>query len=125
MKKKQEVGTKEIVLNIFGHDYDILREIAIAITTRMGEIPYFTDTKIRMRAGRPELDLKVDKKKASYFGFNTKEVADIVHAKVRGVRATMYHTRASEVETIVRMQEKYRRTVKDIHNLNLSRYGDD
>ena len=124
-EEEQEVGTKEIVLNIFGHDYDILREIAIAITTRMGEIPYFTDTKIRMRAGRPELDLRVDKKKASYFGFNTKDVADIIHAKVRGVRATMYHTRASEVETIVRMQEKYRRTVKDIHNLNLSRYGDD
>jgi HAE1 family hydrophobic/amphiphilic exporter-1 len=124
-EEEQEVGTKEIILNIFGHDYDILREIAIAITTRMGEIPYFTDTKIRMRAGRPELDLKVDKGKASYFGFNTKDIADIVHAKVRGVRATMYHTRASEVETIVRMQEKYRRTVKDIHNLNLSRYGDD
>ena len=124
-EEEQEVGTKEIILNIFGHDYDILREIAIAITTRMGEIPYFTDTKIRMRAGRPELDLKVDKKKAAYFGYNTKDIADIVHAKVRGVRATMYHTRASEVETIVRMQEKYRRTVKDIHNLNVSRYGDD
>ncbi len=124
-EEEQEVGTKEIILNIFGYDYDILREIAIAITTRMGQIPNFTDTKIRMREGRPELDLRVDRKKSAQFGFSTKDVADMVHAKVRGVRATMYHTKASEVETIVRMQEKDRRTVKDIHALTVSRVGDD
>ncbi|RKY42019.1 MAG: hypothetical protein DRP85_04225 [Candidatus Makaraimicrobium thalassicum] len=124
-EEEQEVGTKEIILNIFGYDYDVLREIAIALTTRMGRIPYFTDTKIRMREGRPELDLRIDKKKSAQFGFTTREVADIVHAKVRGVRATMYHTRASEVETIVRMKEKDRRTVKDIHTLTVSRLGDD
>ncbi|MFH1846737.1 MAG: efflux RND transporter permease subunit [Candidatus Omnitrophota bacterium] len=124
-EEEQEVGTKEIILNIFGHDYDILREIAIALTTRMGQIAYFTDTKIRMREGRPELDLQVDKKKSAQFGLTTREIADMVHAKVRGVRATMYHTKASEVETIARMQEKDRRTAKDIHNLTVSKYGDD
>lgn len=124
-EEEQEVGTKEIILNVFGYNYDTLREIAIALTTRMSRIPYFTDTKIRMREGRPELDLKIDKKKSAAMGFSTKDIADIVHAKVRGVRATMYHTRASEVETIVRMQEKDRRTVKDIHALTAAKAGDD
>ncbi len=124
-EEEQEVGTKEIILNIFGYDYDILREIAIAMTTRMGRIPFFTDAKIRMREGRPELDLRVDKKKSAQFGLNTRDIGDIVHAKVRGVRATMFHTKASEVETIVRMKEKDRRTVKDIHNLSVSKHGDD
>jgi len=124
-EEEQEVGTKEVILNVFGFDYDILREIAIAITTRMGRIPYFTDTKIRMREGRPEIDLKVDKRKSGQFGFTTKDIADIVHAKVRGVRATLYHTKGGEVETIVRMKEKDRRTVKDIHALTLAKKGDD
>ncbi|MGB3081652.1 MAG: efflux RND transporter permease subunit, partial [Candidatus Omnitrophota bacterium] len=124
-EEEQEVGTKEIILNIYGHDYDILREIAVAMTTRMSRIPYFTDTKIRMREGRPELDLRIDRKKSAQFGFTTKDVADMIHAKVRGVRATLYHTKGGEVETIVRMQEKDRRTVKDIHNLTISRAGDD
>lgn len=124
-EEEQEVGTKEIILNVFGFDYDILREIAIALTTRMGQIPYFTDTKIRMREGRPELDVRVDKQKSAYFGLTTKDIADMIHAKVRGVRATMYHTKASEVETITRMQEKDRRTVKDIHTLTISKIGDD
>ncbi len=124
-EEDQEVGTKEIVLNVFGYDYDILREIAIALTTRMAKVPNFTDTKIRMREGRPELNIKVDREKSAYFGFTTKDVADMVHAMVRGVRATMFHTEASEVETIVRKQEKDRRTVKDIHTLFMSKTGDD
>lgn len=124
-EEAQEVGTQQLFLNVYGHDYDILREIAIAITTRMGRIPYFTDVKIRMREGRPELNIDVDRKKSGQFGFSVRHIADIVHAKVRGVRATMFHTRASEVETIVRLQEKDRRTVKDIHNLTVAHTGED
>ncbi|MDD5634739.1 MAG: efflux RND transporter permease subunit, partial [Candidatus Omnitrophica bacterium] len=124
-EEEQEIGTKEIILNVYGYEYEVLREIAIALTTKMGKIPYFTDTKIRMREGRPQLDLRVDKKKSAYFGFSTKDVADLVHAKVRGVRATMYHTKASEVETITRLQEKDRRTVKDIHNLYMAKTDGD
>ena len=124
-EEEQEIGTKEVILNVFGFDYDILREIAIAMTTRMGRVPNFTDAKIRMREGRPELELRVDKQKSATLGYTTKDIADMVHAKVRGVRATLYHTKASEVETIVRMQEKDRRTVKDIHALPLSRAGDE
>ncbi|MBF0494917.1 MAG: efflux RND transporter permease subunit [Candidatus Omnitrophica bacterium] len=123
-EEEQEVGTKEIILNVYGYDYDVLREIAIAMTTRMSQIPYFADTKIRMREGRPELWLRVNKLKAGVFGFTTKEVADMVHAGVRGVRATMFHTKANEVETIARFQEKDRRTVKDIHNLLVTKRGD-
>ena len=124
-EEEQEVGTKEIILNVFGYDYDILREIAIAITTRMGRIPFFTDTKIRMREGRPELWLRVDKLKSALYDLSTQDVGDIVHAKIRGVRATMFHTEDKEVETISRMQEKDRRTIKDIHLLSVSRQGDD
>lgn len=124
-EEQQEVGTKEIILNIFGYDYDILREIAIAVTTRMGQVPYFTDAKIRMREGRPELWIRPDKKKAAEFGMTTKDVGDMIHAMVRGVRATLFHTKASEIETIVRIQEKDRRTIKDIHTLLISKTGED
>jgi len=124
-EEDQEIGTKEIILDVFGYDYEILREIAIALTTRMSKVPYFTDTKIRMREGRPELNIKVDKQKSAYFGFTTRDIADMVHAMVRGVRATMFHTESSEVETIVRKQEKDRRTVRDIHTLMMSKTGDD
>lgn len=118
-EEEQEVGTKEIVIELFGYDYDTLREIAVSMATRLGSIKGFTDTKIRMREGRPELGLRVDRSKAGLADMTVTDVADAVHAQMRGLRATLFHTEASEVETIARLDEKYRKTFKDLHKLIL------
>ncbi len=124
-EEEQEVGTKEIILELFGYDYNTLREIAISMATRLGTVKGFTDTKIRMREGRPELGLRVDRQKASLFDMNVTDVADMVHAQMRGLRATLFHTEASEVETIARLDEKYRKTFKDVHKLILTNQSED
>ncbi|MBI4974335.1 MAG: efflux RND transporter permease subunit, partial [Candidatus Omnitrophica bacterium] len=124
-EEEQEVGTKEIILELFGYDYNTLREIAISMATRMGAVKGFTDTKIRMREGRPELGLKVDRKKASLFDMSVTDVADMVHAQMRGLRATLFHTESSEIETIARLDEKYRKTFKDLHKLILMNRDED
>ncbi|MBI5124291.1 MAG: efflux RND transporter permease subunit, partial [Candidatus Omnitrophica bacterium] len=99
-EEEQEVGTKEIILELFGYDYTVLREIAISMASRLGTIKGFTDTKIRMREGRPELGLKVDRKWSAIYDLAVSDVADMVHAQMRGLRATLFHTESSEVETI-------------------------
>jgi HAE1 family hydrophobic/amphiphilic exporter-1 len=124
-EEEQEVGTKEVILELFGYDYGILREIAISMASRLGTIKGFTDTKIRMREGRPELGLKVDRHKASTFDMSVSDVADMVHAQMRGLRATLFHTEASEVETIARIDEKYRKTFKDMRKLVLANKKED
>jgi len=123
-EEEQEVGTKEIILELFGYNYDTLREIAISMATRLGSVKGFTDTKIRMREGRPELGLKVDRAKTGLFDMTVTDIADMVHAQMRGLRATLFHTEASEVETIARLDEKYRKTFKDLHKLILVNKND-
>jgi HAE1 family hydrophobic/amphiphilic exporter-1 len=124
-EEEQEVGTKEIIIELFGYDYEKLREIAVSAASRLGAIKNFTDTKIRMREGRPELGLKVDRSKAGLFDMTVTDVADKVHAQMRGLRATLYHTSSSEVETIARLDEKYRKTFKDLHKLVLPNKEED
>jgi len=124
-EEEQEVGTKEVILELFGYDYGILREIAISMASRLGTIKGFTDTKIRMREGRPELGLRVDRKKAAIYDLNVSDVCDMVHAQMRGLRATLFHTSSSEVETIARIDEKYRKTFKDMRKLILTNKKED
>ncbi|MDD5496292.1 MAG: efflux RND transporter permease subunit [Candidatus Omnitrophica bacterium] len=124
-EEEQEVGTKEMVLELFGYDYNTLREIAISMASRLGAVKGFTDTKIRMREGRPELGLKVDRIKTALFDMAVTDVADKVHAQMRGLRATLFHTESSEVETIARIDEKYRKTFKDVHKLILTNKDED
>jgi HAE1 family hydrophobic/amphiphilic exporter-1 len=118
-EEEQEVGTKEIILELFGYDYATMREVAVGMASRLGSVPGFTDTKIRMREGRPELGLKVSRDKASLFDMSVSDVANSVHAQMRGLRATLFHTESSEVETIARLDEQYRKTFKDLHKLIL------
>jgi HAE1 family hydrophobic/amphiphilic exporter-1 len=116
-QQEEQVGTKEIILEIFGHQYEKLRELAIAIANKLGAIPGLTDAKIRMREGRPEMQVVIQKKTAGRFGLTVNEIANQIHGKMRGFRATVFHTEGKEVETISRLDEKYRKTFKDLHHL--------
>ncbi len=116
-QEDQTVGTKELILDVFGHDYKILRQLAIGMANRIESVPGLTDLKIRMREGRPEMDILVDKQRAASFDLSTQDIADQVHARMRGLRATLYREKGTEVETITRLDEKYRKTFRDLYKL--------
>jgi len=116
-EEEEAVGTKDITVEVFGHDYKTLRQLAIGITNRMETIPGLTDLKIRMREGRPEMRILVDKERAATHDITTREIADQVHGGMRGLRATLLHEAGKEVETITRLQEKYRKTFRDLYKM--------
>jgi len=116
----QESDTKEVVIDIFGHDYDKLKKVANAIGKSISSLNYLSDIKIRMRDPQPEYNLVVDKQRAALYGFTVRQIADIVHGQMRGLRATKFHSESSEVETITRLQESDRKTIHDLENLILT-----
>lgn len=124
-QQEEQVGTKEVIVEIFGYNYDKLRELAIAIANRMDSVKGLSDTKIRMREGRPEMQVLIQKSLAGHHGLTVEDSANQVHGQMRGHRATVYHVEGQEVETISRLDEKYRKTFKDLHNLIMnSKTGD-
>ncbi|MEK6715739.1 MAG: efflux RND transporter permease subunit, partial [Candidatus Omnitrophota bacterium] len=166
-EEEEEVGTKEIILEIYGYDYEVLKSLAIQLAQRMQTIPKFTDVKIRMREGRPEMRLTIDKKQAALFGLTVEDVALSLHTQMRGLVATRYRgtteplvrlkeesffregpqaskaeqevlekktndfrdilsssrplgaKEAQEIETIVRLKEKFRRTFEDLRRISI------
>ncbi len=124
-QEEEQVGTKEMIIEVFGFKYEKLRELAMAIANRLGSVKGLSDTKIRMREGRPEMQVLVNKKKAKTYDMQVGDVANQVHGQMRGSRATVYHTEGKEIETISRLDEKYRKTFKDLHRLILSNQDQD
>jgi HAE1 family hydrophobic/amphiphilic exporter-1 len=113
----QESGLKELTIDLCGYDYKILKETAISIATRLGSIDGLQDVRMSRISGRPEWLVKIDKLKASSFGFTTQEIAETLHGEIRGFRATLFHTEAKEIETITRLQKKYRERLDDVRRL--------
>jgi len=115
----EESGLKELTLDLFGYDYKILKETAISIATRLGTIDGLQDIRMSRISGRPEWLVKIDKQRASSFGFTTQETAETLHGEIRGLRATLFHTEAREIETVSRLQKKYRSKLDDVRRLTL------
>ncbi|MDV7399983.1 efflux RND transporter permease subunit, partial [Arthrospira platensis SPKY1] len=75
----QESDSKEVVINVFGYDYEKLRTLANAIGKSISSLPYLTDIKLRMRDPQPEYGLVVDKQRAAFYGLTINQVADSIH----------------------------------------------
>lgn len=78
--------------------------------------------------------LGIDKRQVAMFGLTTEEVALALHTYMRGLVATRYrgkdelredkilpqqYAEAKETETIVRLEEKYRRSFDDLRRISL------
>jgi len=119
-QEDDQVGTKEITIEVYGYDYQVLRQLAIGISNRIETIPGLTDMKIRMREGRPEMTVIVDKDRAAALGVSTQDAADQIHGAMRGLRAMLLHEQGKEIETITRLEEKYRKTFRDLYKMIIS-----
>ncbi len=116
-------SAKELTIDLFGKDYLKLRELAVDTAKRMQEIRGLRDVKLRYKPGQPEIRLEVDHARTALFGLNSKDVADTIHAEMRGLRATYFNTGSEQVETVARLSEEDRRTVENVSNLSVMSGG--
>lgn len=119
-EEPQEVETNEVILEIYGWDYEVLNQLAVEMLKKMQAIPGLTDLKLRWRRGRPEWRVRVDKVRAARFGLSVEEVANTLHAQMRGLRATLYHTEGKEVEVVTRLREEDRSTLEKLRRMTFT-----
>ncbi len=107
---------KKLVINIFGNDNDVLQKLAIDAANRLKDIQGLQNIVMTDLRKRPEYSLVVDKGRAALYGINVRQVADSVHAQVRGMRPTKFHDylKGEEIEVITRLQAIYRQKIDDL-----------
>ena len=115
----EPVSSKEFLIDVFGTDYGKLRDSAVAIAKRLESIPGLADVKLRYKEGRPEARIEMDRQRAASLDFSVQDVAESLHAQVRGLRATYLMTPTAQVETVARLQEQYRKTLEDVQQLTM------
>ncbi len=119
-EEPHEVESNEVILEIYGWDYEVLNQLAVEMLKRMQAVPGLTDLKIRWRRGRPEWLVRVDKIKAARYGLSVEEVSQSLHAQMRGLRATLYHTESKEVEVVTRLEEADRATLDKLRRITFT-----
>ena len=108
-----------MVINIFGLENEMLEKLAHEIAQKLSSIDGLTNLVMTDLRKRPEYSVVVDKGRAAFYGFSVRDIADSIHALVRGMRPSKFHEveKGQEIEIITRLQPIYRQRVEDLQDL--------
>ena len=109
-------GGKPFVIEIYGHDLDTGMILAEEIAGQLKKIDGIVDVEISRKMGKPELQIRVDRDKASHLGLNVSDIGNTIQVFFSGKEATKYREKGKEYDIFVRLQEKDRKDIADLEN---------
>ena len=80
----------------------------------------FTDVTVSREIGRPELQVEVDRLKASSLGLSMSTITDSLRTYFYGKAATKYREGGDEYDIFVRLKEDERASIRDIENIPIA-----
>ncbi len=98
-------GDDRLRVEIYGHDLEIVDELAQTIATRLGEVEGVADARPSRQAGGRELRLYVDRERAADYGLSTRDVSEMISLLVQGRDAGVFRERGDEFRIRVRLSD--------------------
>jgi HAE1 family hydrophobic/amphiphilic exporter-1 len=119
-------GQKPIQLSVRGTDVDELDRISRELTTAMRGIAGVADIETSLEKSKPELKVRIDRRRASDLGLNVGPIGTTLRAAVAGEVATTIEDDAGDSWDVrVRLRGDQRRFADDLLFLNVPTDKDD
>ncbi|MFA5087581.1 MAG: efflux RND transporter permease subunit [Candidatus Omnitrophota bacterium] len=112
-------GGKAIQVEIIGHSFEETDALAMKIKAIMESIPGTVDISISRELNRPELQIEIDREKASSLGLNMYTIANTINTMISGSTASKYREQGETYDIFVRLEEFSRSRVEDLENLSV------
>ncbi|MFH0991542.1 MAG: efflux RND transporter permease subunit [bacterium] len=120
---KREMGPPvgaPVSIEISGEDYNQLATLSNSVREQIKSIAGLHDLKTDFNAGRPEIQVLVDREKAGLMWSSTGQIAGTVRAAISGVEASKYRIGEDEYKIRVRLEEDQRTSPNDLQNLRIN-----
>jgi HAE1 family hydrophobic/amphiphilic exporter-1 len=112
-----------IEIEIRGFNLQLLERLAATVVNRVSRIDGLADVKSSTEGGNPELQIDFNRERLAALGLSVSDVAQLIRTKVQGEIATDINRGDRTIDIRLRSQERYRDSVRDLRNLNVSRTG--
>lgn len=120
---KQQMGPPvgaAVNIEISGEDYAQLASISKAIREKIKNVNGLVDLRDDYNAGRPEIEILVDREKAGMLYSSTSQIAATVRAAISGIEASKYRIGEDEYKIRVRLQEDQRTSPADLEKIHIN-----
>jgi len=112
-------ASKPVSVEILGNDFSLTDQLANKIKDEIEHIPGVVDTSVSRDIGKPELQIEVDRTKASLLGLSMRQVTDTLRTYFYGSTATKYREAGEQYDVFVRLKGEDRSSIRDIENISL------
>ncbi len=114
-------ATAPIVVEIRGYDQKVALDLGQKIASLIQTIPGIKDVRVEREAGSPELQIKIDREKASDLGLNLSYIANTIQTNMEGSVASFFRDPrlGKEYDILVQLREKDRKDLFDLDRISL------
>ncbi len=109
----------ELAIKIFGTDLKTLEAKGDEIVGVMQTVRGVQDLGLFRVIGQPNLNISIDREKASRFGLNASDIQDAIETAIGGKAVGQVLEGEQRYDMVVRYQPQYRTTVDSIANIRL------
>jgi HAE1 family hydrophobic/amphiphilic exporter-1 len=107
----------QLQYSIRGHDLNVLQEKANAIKAKLQDIPGFVDLNTSYSTGKPEVGVRINRKKATDLGVSVASVATTIRALFAGQDVTTFKEGGEQYDVRVQLMDVDRDDPEDINRL--------
>ena len=112
-------GSDALQIQIFGPDVDKLYSLAQSAIQRLAQIPGVIRPDTNINATQPEVDVRIDRRKAAQYGFSTGDVANDVATATSGTIASYYQINGIQYPILVEAPAGQRRSDASLADLQI------
>lgn len=113
-------NTADVTFNVYGYDNEVLMGIEDDIVDLISNINGFTDVDGSTGTTVPEAKVVINRSKASNYGITATGIAGALNAAISGTTATQYKVDGTELDVILRYDEKDLNYLTDLNNLTVT-----
>ncbi|GAJ03264.1 unnamed protein product, partial [marine sediment metagenome] len=107
-------GGSPIALDIKGYDLTQGKRLAQEVFDSIGKVKGVVEPRMSLEEGQPELQVRIDRDKASSLGLNFSQIAQTIRTANAGTIASWFREGGNEYNILVRLQAEDRESPADL-----------
>ncbi len=112
-------------IEISGENIETLEALVAQARQLIADVPGLVDLKDDFARAKPEIQVLVDREKATLLNLSTSDISNMVKAAISGSKLGTYRYGQDEYDIVVRLPEERRERLADIENLLIPTPGGD
>jgi HAE1 family hydrophobic/amphiphilic exporter-1 len=102
-----------------GSDLGALQRTSADLVARMRAQPHFLDTRSSYEAGKPEVQIRVDRARSADLGISVRSLANTVRALVGGLDVATYEEAGTRYDVRIRLEESQRDDLTELGQIQV------